>query len=254
MSVCPPDATSMEGKGTDMPFTAKLEQGDFARPFAEWNRRADAAMRKAALIATDKASRAMLSEIRGQMAGAGLGRLGNALAATSDLKRTGRVHETSGGGWSASGGVYVRSKSERTRGAIDSYTKGAAIRPKAGRWLWIATDAVPRLSKRERLTPGMWKANGLDRKIGPLVLIKSVNGRPLLVIHNAGVSLAGARGSVKGLKKNGQARKGQVKKDLIVCFIGIPATSRAARVDVRAIARAASNELPALFGAAIERN
>lgn len=237
-----------------MPFTAKIEAGEFERPFAEWNRRADAAMRKAALVATDRASRAMLAEIRGTMAGAGLGRLGNALAATSDLKRTGRVHETSGGGWSASGGVYVRSRSERTRGALESYTQGATIRPVRSRWLWIATDAVPRLSKRERLTPALWKANGLDRKIGPLVLIKSVNGRPLLVVKDAGVDLSGRRGSVKGLTKRGQARKGQVKKDLIVCFIGIPATSRAARVDVRAIARAASNELPALFGAAIERN
>lgn len=236
-----------------MPFTATIQTGDFERPFREWNRRADAAMRRAALVATDKASRAMLSEIRGQMAGAGLGRLGNALGATSDLKRTGRVHETSGGGWSASGGVFIRSKSERTRGALQAYTAGATIRPTRGRWLWVPTPDVPRISMRYRTTPAAWKANGLDRRIGPLVLIKSVNGRPLLAVRNVGVSLAGARGSVKSRKKNGQARSGQVAKELVIAFVGIPATSRAARVDVRAIARAASHELPALFGAALER-
>lgn len=237
-----------------MPFAATIEAGDFERPFAEWNRQAEAKMKRAALIATDRAGKRMLSEIRGQMAGAGLGRLGNALGSTSDLQRTGQAHATSGGGFSASGGVYVRSKSERTRGALQAYTSGAEIRPKRGRWLWVPTPDVPRISMRFRLTPAAWRENGLDRRIGPLVLIRSIDGRPLLAVRNVGVSLAGARGSVKSRKKNGEARKGQVAKDLIICFVGIPATSRAARVDVRAIGRnIANNELPALFAAALER-
>lgn len=91
-----------------MGFAAMLEAGPFERPFAEWSRRADTAMRRAAQVAIDKASRVMLSVIRSTMAGAGLGRLGNALSATSDLKRTGRVHETSGVGWSASEGVNAK--------------------------------------------------------------------------------------------------------------------------------------------------
>lgn len=170
-----------------MGITARLEAGDFERPFAEWNRQAEAKMRRAALIATDHAGKRLLGEIRTAMAGAGLGRLGNALGSTSDLQRTGKVHETSRGGFSASGGVFIRSKSERTRGAIESYTMGATIRPTRGRWLWVPTPDVPRISMRYRTTPAAWKANGLDRRIGPLVLIKSVNGRPLLVVQDVGV-------------------------------------------------------------------
>lgn len=236
-----------------MPFTAKLEAGDFARPFAEFNRMAEARMKRAALQATDVATKSLLSEIRLTMAGAGLGRLGNALGATSDLKRGGRVHQTAGGGFSASGGVFIRSGSERSRGAIVAYTEGAAIRPTRGRWLWVPTDNVPRISMRYRLTPAMWKENGLDRRIGPLVFIKSVNGYPLLVAKDVGLAISGARGSVKSRKKNGEARKGQVAKDFVVCFVGIPATARAARIDVRAIGRSVANELPALFAAALER-
>lgn len=236
-----------------MPLTATLEAGDFASRFDEFHRRAQARMERAALSATDAASRAMLGQIRDAMSGAGLGRLGNALAATSDLRRGEGVHRTSRGGFSASGGVFIRSGSERSRGTIAAYTEGANIRPARGRWLWIPTPDIPNISMRHRLTPAAWQANGLDSRIGPLVLVRSVNGNPLLVAKNVGLDLSGRRGSVKSLKKSGGARKGQVAKEFVVAFIGIPATSRAARIDVRAIGRSVANELPALFAAAMER-
>jgi hypothetical protein len=149
--------------------------------------------------------------------------------------------------------VFIRSGSERTRGTIAAYTEGANILPARGRWLWIPTPDIQNISMRHRLTPAAWQANGLDSRIGPLVLVRSVNGNPLLVAKNVGLDLSGRRGSVKSLKKNGGARKGQVAKEFVVAFIGIPATSRAARIDVRAIGRSVANELPALFAAAMER-
>jgi Family of unknown function (DUF6441) len=236
-----------------MPLTATLKAGDFTSRFDEFHRRAQARMESAALKATDAASRAMLGQIRDAMTGAGLGRLSNGLAATSDLKRGEGVHQRAGGGFSASGGVFIRSGSERTRGTIAAYTEGANIRPTRGRWLWIPTPDIPNISMRHRLTPAAWQANGLERRIGPLVLVRSVNGNPLLVAKNVGLDASGRRGSVKSLRKNGGARKGQIVKEFVVAFIGIPATARAARIDVRAIARNVANDLPALFASAMER-
>lgn len=209
-------------------------------------------METAALIATDAAARQGLRTIRQQMASAGLGRLGNALGSTSDMERTGSVYRRADG-WSASGTIYVRSGSPRSRGAIEAYTRGADIRPVRSRWLWIPSDDIPRVSQRERLTPALWRRNGLDRKIGPLFQIRSDGGFPLLVARNVGVSAAGAKRSVKSLTKSGRPRKGQVQKEIVVAFIGIPRTSRQARIDVRAIIAGVMNDMPRLFDAALAR-
>lgn len=210
-------------------------------------------MERAALIATDQAAKNGKASIRAAMAGAGLGRLGQAIGSQSDLSEGRGVHRYANGGFSASGIVYVRSRSERTLGAIDSYTKGSVIRPVRSRWLWVPTDSIPRVAKRYRLTPAMWTASGLDRKIGPLVRIKSVNGYPLLIVENATVALSGKKRSAKRLNKNGRPAKGQVEKQFLVAFIGIPYTARAARVDVDALLAPIAAALPAGFNQALGR-
>lgn len=215
--------------------------------FAPFYRMAEQRFERAALVATDKGRRVALSRVRSDMAGASLGRLGQGIGSTSDLESNAGVHRSASGGFSASGVVFVRSGSERTRGAIEAYTKGAQIRPVRSRWLWIATDNIPRVTGRYRMTPELWVKNGFDQKIGPLVVVRSVNGYPLLVVKNVGLSAAGSRRSAKSLTKRGMPRKGQIEKQFVVAFIGIPFTSRAARVDVTAIMRSVQAELPALF-------
>ena len=200
----------------------------------------------AALNATDTARRSALSSLRGQMSSAGLGRLGNALGSGSDAEKYGQVRVL-GRGWSASGWLFVRSRSERTVGTIESYTQGAEILPRRGRWLWIATDEIPARSGRFKMTPARYNQSGLAASIGPLVFIRSVNGNPLLVVQGASVSESGRSRSAKSRMKRGGLRKGQVAKEFIVAFIGIPRTSRRARVDVQAILRQAQQSLPALI-------
>lgn len=220
-----------------MPLSARLDPGQQDAAFRGYYRFAAQRMERAALIATDRASREGLADLRGAMAGAGLGRLGNALGATSDLKSGKGIHRRGANGFSASGVIFNRSQSERTAGALDIYLNGGTILPRRGRWLWIPTDQIARLagSNRKgegfRLTPALWKSKGFDTKIGPLVAIKSVNGFPLLVVKNVGVALSGAARSAKSLTKKGLPRKGQVAREMIVAFIGIPSTSRAARID-----------------------
>jgi len=238
-------------------LAAKFERADYAGPYRAFGKAIDRRLELAALEATDKAAKIAVRSIREAMAGAGLGRLGNGLGSASDLSSGRGIHRRDGGGWSASGTVFVRSRSERTRGAIESYTGGSEIRPVRGRWLWVPTPDLQRVAggkgKRQRVTPGNWDNLGLDRRIGPLVLLKSVNGFPLLAVKGAGVSLTGATGSARSLKKNGQARRGQIKRELLVAFVAIPRTSRAARVDVNSILARVQADLPRLFAEAFER-
>jgi len=235
-------------------LSARLAPADLEGPFAAWRRLAEQRLERGALIATDQGAARAEAELRQAIKGAGLGNLGQALKATSDLKRGARVHRYSNGGFSASGLVYVRSGSERTRGALTAYTAGAQIGPVRGRWLWIPTDDIPRRGAgRQRLTPGNWVSSGMDRRIGPLVRINSVNGNPLLVVKSASVSLAGRSRSARALTKRGAARSGQRAKELIVAFVGIPRTARAARIDVRAIHAGIMTKLPDLFAQALGR-
>lgn len=238
-------------------LAAKFERANYAGAYRAFGLSIDRRLELAALEATDRAARQALGTIRSAMQSAGLGRLGNGLGAASDLSSGRGIHRREAGAWSASGTVFVRSRSERTRGALEAYTAGADITPKRGRWLWIATPDIQRLAggkgRRQRITPGNWDNLGLNTRIGPLVLLKSIDGRPLLAVEGAGVSLTGAKGSARSLRKNGQARRGQIRRELLIAFIAIPATSRAARVEVNAIMRAVQADLPRLAAAAFER-
>ncbi len=237
-------------------ITVAMFRENYLGAYKEFQRANARAMEAAALIATHRGAEIAKNRIRQQMKSSGLGNLGQAIGSGSDMQRTGKVHRIAGDGWSASGVVFIRSQSERTRGAIQAYTEGANIRPTKGPWLWIPTNEIQRLvgsgKSRARLTPGLWKQYGLDSKIGPLVPIKGINGYPLLAVKRVGVSLAGLPGKARSLTKSGRARKGQVAKEIIIAFIGIPLTARAKRVGVTAIMRLVQAELPELFYQAFE--
>lgn len=219
--------------------------------FDAFERQTRARLEAAALNATAIAAGRAKSMIRREMVSAGLGRLNLAIDHGSDLEKRGAVRQT-GVGFSASGWVFVRSKSERTVGAVEAYTQGAEISPRRGRWLWIPTDNVPARAGRRKITPSSWNQSGLVQRIGPLVMIWA-NGRPLLVVKGASVSGSGKARSAKSLRKDGGLRKGQVAQELIVAFIGIPRTSRQARVDVAAIMREVQAMLPALLDQQLNR-
>lgn len=216
-------------------------------PFEALYRQSVQRMEDAALLAAHRGVARAKTRLRAEMQGAGLGRLGNAIGSTSDLAEGRGVHRRPGGGFSASGGLVIRSASPRSRGAIEAYTEGADIRPKRGRWMWFPTDDIPRVTNRFRMTPELYRKNGFEQKIGPLVPVRSVNGDPLLVVKNVGVSEAGKRRSARSLTKAGRPRKGQRAKEFVVAFIGIPRTARAARIDVPALMRQVAAELPELF-------
>jgi hypothetical protein len=197
------------------------------------------------LDVSDRAATKLKSQIRQDMAGAGLGRLGQAITSTSDKVRGGSIYRR-GGVSRASGIVYIRTRNPRSVGAIISYTEGAEITPKKGRYMWIPTDAafriarlpIPRTGKGRatigvRLTPAWWKRT-MERKLGPLFRIMSASGRPVLVVRNVGVSDVGTGPKrPRSLLKNGRPRKGDRLAEIVPIFTGIERTSRKARVNVR---------------------
>jgi hypothetical protein len=208
-------------------------------------------------VGTDKAAKSAVRAIRQGLSARRAGRLGNAISSNSDLnpgKRAVRAgfHTRSDGSVSVSGRVFVRGGGARTKGAIASYVENdtTTISPRnASGLLWIPTDEIQRLvgipkngggrKSRVRLEPRFWNQAGLDRKIGPLVRIRSVDGTPLLVVLNASVAADGRPGRAKSLRKNGLPRKGQRAKAFIVAFIGIRQTTRTSKVDLTAIAEEA---------------
>lgn len=207
----------------------------------------DAAADKLMLDVSDRAAARAKDKIRQAMGAARLGKLAFAIDSTSDKKKGGAVL-VRGDMRRASGVVFIRSKSPRTVGAIISYTEGAEITPKQSRWLWFPTEAAQRIvgfgKDRTRLTPRVWQERGYDTKIGPLIQIRSINGRPLLAVRNVGVSGVGG-GQVRdsGFTKTGKLKKGRRLRELVVLFVGIPRTSREARVDPAALAGQAIAEV-----------
>jgi hypothetical protein len=226
-------------------YRIEIPPGGFVTLGGEIRRLAE----RLALEVSDKAATKALRNIRVDMAGANLGRLGNAITMTSDKRKGGRLYRQ-GGTARASGVIYIRSKSPRTVGAIISYTEGSNILPVKGRWLWFPTDNAQRVigskDQRRRLTPALWRQRGLDEKIGPLIRLRSVNGNPILAVKNVAVGqVAGGKTRARKRLKNGGAPKGTRQAELVVMFIGIPRTSRAARVNVRGRAFEAAKQAAA---------
>jgi len=222
-------------------YRIEIPPGGFVTLGGELKRLAE----RLAMDVSDRAASKLKSQIRQDMAGAKLGRLGQAITYTSDKERGGQMYRR-GGVSRASGIVYIRSRNPRSVGAIISYTEGADITPKKGRYLWIPTDQAYRIARLPiprtgggrksigvRLTPAWWKRT-MESKLGPLFRIMAASGNPVLVVRNVGVSTVGARGGKpRSLLKSGKARKGDRIAEIVPIFTGIPRTSRQARVNVR---------------------
>ena len=212
-------------------------------------------MERDALISSNRKGLEFQRDLRAATSQAQLGRVGNVFGHTSDLKR-GTILRRSDGTSSASSIVSARSRSERTLGLLDSYIgpvgSTITITPKnSSGLLWFPTRDIKRLvgigsstsgsrrsgNIRGRLTPALWNVLGLDKKIGPLVRQTAADGTPILIVQMVGLNAAGRPGSVRSLKRNGQPRRGDVRRETVTAFIGITNTNRTRRVDPLQIAR-----------------
>lgn len=217
-----------------------------ARGTARAQQQMEAKLLRGMWRATDRGARDGADLVRADMAQAGLGRLGGAIGAGSDFRRQ-RVHQT-GRGFKVSGWIHVRGRSERTLGALKIYTEGGDIAPVKGGWLWIATPEIPRLSRRRRMTPALYNANGFAQRIGPLVFVRGRHaGEALLIVRNVTVDRFGRRGKARRLPRRGAIGSTREQREFIVAFVGIRRTSRAQRVNPRRIVAATAVNQPRLL-------
>lgn len=184
------------------------------------------------------------------MRGAGLGRLANAIGTGSDLSKNGVVHRRAAG-FSASGWVVIRGRSERTRGALTSATEGGTIVPKRGQWLAIPGRDIPQRAGRKKMTPELYLATGLDSKIGPLEFVPGRRrGEALLVVRGPlSVDRFGRKGRpARRLPKRGALGPTRRAAGFIVAFVLLRQTGREPRFDAQSIIRANAARLPAILG------
>ena len=200
---------------------------------------------QAGLKVTARAASTGKRELRSSMRAAKLAGLAQAIGETSDLARNGRVHRRGADGFSVSGVLYVRSKSERTLGALESYFFGATITPKRGRWLWIASNDLKRRVKGGfRMTPERYVALGMEQSIGKLEFRPGrAPGEGLLVARRVTTLASGRRGSARAYRDGRSLRNRRLNEELVL-FVGIRRTTRVVRVDPRSIIRAAQQRLP----------
>jgi hypothetical protein len=203
---------------------------------AQFKRHSIQRLEQAALRATDRVARDSQREIRAAMTAARLGRLGNAVGAGSDLQKGNGVHRRGADAFSATGWIYTRGRSERTRGAIEAYTEGAEISPRRAQWLWIPNvPTIPSRAGRTKMTPALYNAKGFDQRIGPLVFIRGKNpGEALLIARNVTINRLGL-GKARRLPKRGAIGSTRQRVDYVIAFIGIKRTTRMQRVNPQTI-------------------
>jgi len=209
----------------------------------------------AAARATDKAARLGRDDMRRDMRAQGLGGLANTIASTSDRQK-GRVGTGDISVLDVAGFISVRGvKSPRTAGALKSYVDNeqTSIAPVRGRWLAIPTGRIPSKAGRRKMTPDLYRASGLEEKIGPLEFVKSKRpGVAYLIVNDVTVRTDGKKGSARRLPKRGIASKGRGHVS-IIAFILIRATRRSRRTDPRQIAERWARRMPALLNEELSR-
>lgn len=209
----------------------------------------------AAARATDAAARLARDDLRHDMRAQRLGGLSNVIGSTSDRQK-GRVNTGDISLLDVAGFVTVRNvKSPRTAGALKSYLDNdqTTIAPVRGRWLAIPTKEIPSKSARRKMTPDLYRASGLEEKIGPLEFVKSKRpGVAYLVVNDVTIRTDGKNGKARRLPKRGVASKGRGHVS-VIAFILIRVTRRSRRSDPRQIAERWARRMPALLNQELSR-
>lgn len=197
---------------------------------------------KAMHVAVDRATTAGHKRVRQAMRSVGLGRLGNAVGATSSERKRRRDKDNAWGVVFAKGGP-----DSRAAGALDAYSNGATIRGRNVQWLAIATRALPKRIGRFRMTPQRYEAAGSP--LGPLVFKRLSANRAILI----------AQGDMTVSRKTGRAKRATGRKTRtrvavrdVVAFVLIKETKRAKRFDQKQIMRLAADLIPKFMGEEME--
>jgi Family of unknown function (DUF6441) len=188
-------------------------------------------LEQAVAIGTRDAGRGLKTELRRQVAGAGLGqRLANSWRDRHYLNQK----------LDAASLVYTKAQQ-----IIRAFDEGAVVRSKRGRFLAIATENAPRRgTDGRRISPGTFP----EHRFGPLRFVPRSNGPSLLIVDGLRASFSRQTGELRGFRRaTERARRSGQGLTTVVMFLLVPQVKLRKRLDVARAAEHWSAQLPALI-------
>jgi Family of unknown function (DUF6441) len=186
---------------------------------------------RAVTIGTRNAGRGLKTELRRQVASAGLGQR---------LANSWRDKHYPNQRLDAASLVYTK-----TPQIIRAFDEAAVIRSRRGRFLAIPTENAPRKgTDGRRISPSTFP----EHRFGPLRFVPRQSGPSLLVADGLRASLSRQTGQLRGFRRaTDQARARGAGLTTVVMFVLVPQVKLRKRVDVARAAERWSAQLPALI-------
>jgi hypothetical protein len=178
-----------------------------------------------------EAGRSLRTELRRQVASAGLGQR---------LANSWRDKHYDNRGIDAASLVYSKAPQ-----IIRAFDHGAVIRSRRGRFLAIPTQNAPRKgTDGKRIRPSTFP----EHRFGPLRFVPRRNGPSLLVVDGARASVSRKTGELRGFRRaTERARRSGQGLATVVMFLLVPQVKLRKRLDVARAAERWSTQLPALI-------
>jgi Family of unknown function (DUF6441) len=186
---------------------------------------------RAVTIGTRNAGRGLKTELRQQVASAGLGQR---------LANSWRDKHYPNQRLDAASLVYTK-----TPQIIRAFDEAAVIRSRRGRFLAIPTENAPRKgTDGRRISPSTFP----EHRFGPLRFVPRQSGPSLLVADGLRASLSRQTGQLRGFRRaTDRARARGAGLTTVVMFVLVPQVKLRKRVDVARAAERWSAQLPALI-------
>jgi hypothetical protein len=188
-------------------------------------------LERAAVTGTKEAGRGLRTELRGQVASAGLGQR---------LANSWRDRHYPNQRLDAASLVYTKAPQ-----IIRAFDEGAVIRSKRGRFLAIPTENAPRKgTDGRRISPSTFP----EHHFGPLRFVPRSNGPSLLVVDGLRASFSRQTGELRGFRRaTDRARRSGQGLTTVVMFLLVPQAKLRKRLDVARAAERWSAQLPVLI-------
>jgi hypothetical protein len=188
-------------------------------------------LERAVAMGTRDAGRGLKTELRRQVASAGLGQR---------LANSWRDRHYPNQKLDAASLVYTKAPQ-----IIRAFDEGALIRSKRGRFLAIPTEGAPRKgTDGKRISPSTFP----EHRYGPLRFVPRTSGPSLLVVDALRASFSRKTGQLRGFRRaSDRARQSGQGATTVVMFLLVPQVKLPKRLDVARAAEHWSSQLPALI-------
>jgi len=180
---------------------------------------------------TRDAGHGLRTEIRRQVASAGLGQR---------LAQSWRDKHYPNRKLDAASPVYTKAPQ-----IIRAFDEGAVIRSRGGRFLAIPTENAPKKgADGKRISPSTFP----EHRFGPLRFVPRSSGPSLLVVDGLRASFSRQTGQLRGFRRaTERARRGGQGLTTVVMFLLLPQVKLSKRLDVAPAAERWAAQLPALI-------